>query len=332
MKSSNEELFHSVVKKLDVFYPLVKLVNSKDVLSLSDLEPFFDSILIEDILYLQHIFLESGKLRSCGNPSFIHSLRCLIWSKALFCDLTCSQISLYHDYVEDFGHSFDDYDRLLKTVPHNLRDNINFLTNKYSVIINSLDFSVGLSGLIKQLTLLSENKVLSVSVAHLLSSITQVETNIEDFFRSNSYKFYIDDLVSFVGSSDNESILLVKFFDRLDNTLTELPGKFNFIVKLYNKNLVLLDSSKDFVLNSSNPLLKLSFALLYIRSLDQVQALRMRYAEMSQFRGDFYGRQYLKLCSSLDLVGHKLSRLSKSVEIILSDSEVVLLIEKNFKK
>ncbi|MBN1175174.1 hypothetical protein JXA48_00880 [Candidatus Woesearchaeota archaeon] len=330
MLTLDNSLFKNVTKSLDSFYPLVNLVNSRDVLLAQDLKPYFSDGIIDDILDLQHIYLESGKVRSCGNPSFVHSLRCLIWAKALGCDHLCSKVSLYHDYVEDFGKSFSTYSSLMKTVPEEITTQINFLTNKYRVLINSLDFSSGLSGIAKQLSDISSNPILEVSASHLLSSLSDITGDVKDFFLLRSYEFYLQDLVSYVDSTKDESVILAKFFDRLDNTLTELPGKFDTIVKLYDKNTLLLKTSKDYVFSSKNPLLKLLYILLYVRSMDQATALRHRYAHIASVRGDFYGRQYLKLCHALDLEGHKLASYFKVANKLFEDPIVIDFIEKEF--
>lgn len=331
MLTLDNELFKNVAKKLEPFYPLVNLVNSKDILLANDLKPYFSEAMIEDILNLQHIYLKSGKVRSCGNPSFVHSLRCLIWATSLNCSFTCQKVALYHDYVEDFAKSFSAFDEFMKTVPESIKTQVNFLTNKYRVVINSIDFSNGVSSIAKQLSDISSNPILDVTASHLLSAMSEVTGDMKDFFILKQYEFYVQDLVSYVDSTGDDSVLLAKFFDRIDNTLTELPGNFDTIVKLYDKNTFLLKSSSDCVLSSKNPLLKMMFIILYVRSMDQLTALRNRYSYIASVRGDFYGRQYLKLCHVLDLEGHKLGKCFSVANKLFSDSNVISLIEKEFK-
>lgn len=331
MELDANTVFKSIVSKLDLFYPLVKLVNSRDVLTSTDLAPYFNGDIINEILSLQDIYLKSGKLRSCGNPSFVHSLRCVIWSTALGSDLFVSRVALYHDYVEDFAKSLFSYDKFFSSVPVDLKESISFLTNKYRVIVNSLDFSSGLSSVSRQLTELSSNSFLSVPASHILSFISNEDDFDKDFFLINHYELYLFDLVSYVSSSHDDSALLAKFFDRLDNTLTDLPSKFDTIIRIYAKNYLLLKLSRDYVVSSSNPMLKLLFSILQLRSLDQAKSMRVRYADMSVYRGNFYGQQYLKICSDLDLEGHKLAKFSCDVDSFLSDSSVISLLDSILK-
>lgn len=326
MIESGNALFMSLVSRLDSFYPLVELVNSRDVLSSDDLVPYFDSSFVDEILHLQHAYLKSGKLRSCGNPVFVHSLRCLIWSKAFNCDSYVSRVILYHDYVEDFGDSLESYDSLMSMVPSDIQTPVNFLTNKYRVIFSLLDFSKGLLSLVKQLSVLSSNDLIEPCASHLLSLFSTLDDVSKEYFVSRYYELYLIDLIEYVSSTNDDSPLIAKFFDRLDNTLTELPSKFETIMKLYDKNIILLEFSKDYVLSSRNPMLKLLYVLLFVRSISQATFLREQYASITTYRGTFYGQQYSKVCETLDLEGHKLSKFSSVCEQLFNDSLVKKLI------
>jgi hypothetical protein len=67
-------------------------------------------------------------------------------------------------------------------------------------------------------------------------AIEFLEENELEELRKEAYELYLIRIVEFTQSRQSEDVLLVKLADRLDNTLSDLPGKFNNIMKLYDKN------------------------------------------------------------------------------------------------
>ncbi len=304
------ELFLEAVTLLEPYYPLVDLVNSMCDITEEDLAPFCNPSSAKEIINLQKLYNLSGKMRSCGNPSFVHSLRSFIWAQALGFSSKTSRIVLAHDLVEDFGKTYEQLGAMLHKIPEDIREEIKLLSNHYKIVAKEISPYRTLSAMKKKLvTFYHEDDLVPQTTFTLLGNLPD-GIGVASYLTDNAYRLYLEDIVN----SGNEEVLCAKFIDRLDNTLTDLPSKFDVILKLYDKNLLLLILSKDTVSKTKNVRLQLLYLLLFERFLDQSNALRRRYDHIAEVRGKFYGKQYSKLSRDLRSQHKELEKLSPVAE------------------
>lgn len=312
------EVFPTIITLLEPYYPLVELVANRQQLTQEDLASFCTPSCAQEIINLQELYALSGKKRSCGNPSFIHSLRCFIWAQALKLPLQTSRIILSHDVVEDFGKTYGQLRGMLENIPEDIRKEIQLLTNQYKVIVQELASCATLVAMKKKLvTFYHEDDFVPKKIFTLLGNIPQ-SIDVVTYLTDNAYRLYLEDIIAY----GDEHVLIAKFIDRLDNTLTDLPSKFDSILKLYDKNLLLLALSQETVRTTKNPSLQLVYLLLFERCLDQANALRRRYDYIAKMRGKFYGKQYSMLSRNLRVRHKELEKIRSFAEVLYARKSV----------
>lgn len=311
-------IFLDVASLLEPYYSLVNKVNTFEALTLEDVLPFCSPILAKELINLQKLYMLSGKTRSCGNPSFVHSLRCFIWAQALHLPLRTSRLVLNHDVVEDFGTTYEQLRGMLEKIPVDIRDAIQLLTNHYKIIAQEMSaYQQDILMKKKLVTFYHEDDLVPQKIFNLLGNLPAgIDAN--SYLKDNSYRLYLEDIID----AEDESLLIAKFIDRLDNTLADLPSKFDVILKLYDKNLLLLTLSTDAVLKTKNHSLQLLYLLLYERFMDQSIALRKRYDFIAKVRGKFYGNQYSKLGRDLRVRHQELEKLHFVMEKLHQSSSL----------
>ena len=312
------DVFQTLQHKLNDYYSLLDQLVLNGSLDRENLIVFFDdSNLIEEIIKVSEKYGFSKKKRTCGNPAFIHIFRTLLWLKVLGADSRTMLLALYHDLLEDFGSSVRKADIEFSEVPDSISDASLVLTNRSSSMVKFLERSH--NDLDMDLFSFDNSKVFS-SVSSDFKS--KLDSDSFDVIKKNSYVCYLDNLITYVVESGDESALFVKIADRIDNSLSDWPSKFNSIVKLYSKNELVLKSFKDLVESSSSPILKLLYALLIERSLDQLKFLIHNYGVLVEKRGPFYGSQYKVLLDRLVSEFVKLNEFEKIKNDLLSLDEV----------
>lgn len=295
------DLYLRFAKLLEPFYPLVDLINQGKTLTHHDLRAFDEGV-ISDVVYVQKLYNDTKRLRTCGNPMFIHHFRCLVWAKSLGLPVKVQRLALMHDLAEDFGSKYPDMQRVLRDLPESIRKDIEALSNKYKPLVNSLASCLTVNDLKKKLLLLEETKQVKRFLAEL-KELQGYDTPLE-YLEENFYRYYIEDLVEHAKS--NPEVLLVKLIDRVDNTLTDAPSNFSGFKKIYQRNAYVLDASEDLVVDGSRET-KILYTILVSRSLRQVKFLIDRYKAITNSRGKFYGRQYERLRMELEDIEKLLS-------------------------
>ncbi len=316
------ELFSEIASLLEPYYVLVQRVNAMHELTIKDFSLFCSPSLAKEIIQLQKLYDLSGKMRSCGNPSFVHSLRSFIWAQALGFSKKTSRIVLAHDVVEDFGKTYEQICAMLTKIPKDIRPAIKLLTNQYKVIAKEMAPYKTIGSIKKKLvSFYYEDDMVPQKIFTLLGNLPE-GLSPNTYLQENAYRFYIEDIVE----SSDEELLSAKFIDRLDNTLTDLPSKFDVILKLYDKNLLLLTLSKDIVARTKYARLQLLYLLLFERFMDQSKALRRRYDYIAKVRGKFYGKQYFKLSRDLRSYHKELEKLAPFAERLYKLKQVQRLV------
>lgn len=316
------DIFQTLQHKLNSYYPLLDYLISHGSLDEENLIKYFDdAILIKAIIKVSEKYGFSKKKRTCGNPAFIHIFRTLLWLKVLNADHRTMMLALYHDFVEDFGSSVAKADNEFSQVPCDISDASLVLTNRSVAMAKILERSH--NDLDMDLFSFDNSKVFC-SVSQQFKS--KLNVNSFDVVKKDSYSCYLNVLVEYVKSSGDESALCVKLADRIDNSLSDWPSKFNSIIKLYSKNELVINSFKDVVESSSSPVLKLLFALLIERSLDQLKFIIHNYGILVEKRGPFYGTQYKVLLDRLVCEFVKLNKFEEVKDKLLSLDEVNTLL------
>ncbi|MCF7798538.1 hypothetical protein K9M74_01405 [Candidatus Woesearchaeota archaeon] len=322
------ELFLDAVALLEPYYFLVEKVNSLHELTEEDLASVCTPLCANEVIKLQKLYNLSGKLRSCGNPSFVHSLRTFIWAQAFQLPPQTTRIVLSHDVVEDFGKTYQQIRAMLERIPNDIRLQIKLLTNQYKVIAKELAPYDSLAAMKKKIvTFYHEDDVVPQKIFSLLGNLPE-GINLPLYLKDNAYRLYVEDILE----SGDESVLVAKFIDRLDNTLTDLPSKFDAILKLYDKNMLLLTLTQETIAQTKNVRLQLIYLLLFERFLDQSTALRRRYDHIAKVRGKFYGKQYSKLSRDLRARHKELEKLQLFADKLYASKKIERLLEQLKRK
>jgi len=320
-----ENLYSKTHFLLDKYYPLVKQVNAGS-LSKKELGKIFQENLVDEIINVNNRFTQTSKIRTCGNPAFVHSLRVLLWLKIFDADEKLLRVALYHDLLEDFSNSLEQMESESKTIPEELLSNILQLTNRHGDVIKTLEKERVKQSLIPDgvfFEKLFDSEIFS-EVSERLKSCLQ--KNSLQTVKRESYECYLQDLKRYVVETEDEIPYIVKLADRLDNTLSDWPSKFTSIIKIYSKNELVLKYSEDIVRNSTNVLFKIFFILVVERSLDQIRFLIHNYSIIVDKRGLFYGEQYNKLLQQLKDEQEKLKPFEKLKNELLDDEDLKLYI------
>ena len=144
--------------------------------------------------------------------------------------------------------------------------------------------------------------------------------------KERSYKKYMKSLVDYYAETKDESVIIAKLADRIDNTLADWPAKFQGIIKIYSKNELILNVFKDIIKKTSEHA-KLLFILVVERSIDQLNFLIKNYGILVEKRGIFYGQQYSRLLSQLKSERSKFEPYEELIAEMLEYPDVKKLIE-----
>lgn len=325
--------FSSFSRLLEPYYEIVVIVASTKALESHDVKTFFPLLQPQHIINLQRRYEHLNLKRGCGNPYFIHPLRCCIWASMLGTDETTQLLAMYHDYFEDFAKDFKVSADMLNELPEHLHEPVRALTNHYSPLFKELKKMAPARSpkALRNLIVLKYAKIpaLRRAVATLLSQLSSLPETVDAYIRleHDRYLFYLQDLLDYVNETGTTDVLFVKFLDRLDNTLSDYVQDMNKIKKLYDKNILLLSASKTYVNSSSEARLKFVFALLIERSLSQLRLIIKDYNDLTRDRGNFYGKQYKEAARSLERIKDSLLDFEPLMKTFFSDERVKTFIK-----
>jgi hypothetical protein len=289
----------------DYFHPLleeytdliIKLNSTCSIFEEVELAEFFSEETIKGIISMNKEFSNTLYKRSCGNPLFTHSFRTSVWLNACNCSNKVVSLGAYHDFLEDLCSSFNDFEEKLSIIPQNEIEEVLTLTNRYTFLYkyakkNKLSKEEFLS-LLKELKTHNSFSDCVDEIYDLVNS-----RNIE-LLGQEGYNLYLEKIIDFFQSRNKEDVLLVKLVDRIDNTLSDMPSKFTSILKLYNKNELLLRLCKPLVEKGVSLQCKIFYAILIERSIRQINFIKKNYEVIISRRGKFYGNQYQHLYRQL---------------------------------
>lgn len=292
-----EKLYDYIHPQLEPYSSIVQRLNTTcSVFSPTELAEFFDETEIESIIKVNELYAQTPYKRSCGNPLFAHPLRVAIWLHAVGCDERLIRIASYHDVLEDIPKTCEEMGTLFDSLPQDIALEINVMTNQtsfFTKLARKKDLSK--EELIKKLEELS-HPCITESAQEAIEFLQ--DNDVKELYKE-SYEMYLAKIVEFAQSRNSEDVILVKLADRIDNTLSDMPGKFNNIMKLYAKNELLLRYFKPFLEENPSKQLQVLYAILVERCFRQLRFIERNYKEIMDKRGEFYARQYNALYSRI---------------------------------
>ncbi|MFP4523143.1 MAG: HD domain-containing protein [Candidatus Nanoarchaeia archaeon] len=292
-----EKLYDYIHPKFKPYSSLVQRLNTTCcVFSPIELAEFFEETEIKSIIKVNELYAQTPYKRSCGNPLFAHPLRVAIWLHAIGCDEKLVRIAVYHDVLEDLPKSYHEMGVLFDSLPQDIALEINAMTNQTSFFTKiARKQNIKKEEMITRLQEIS-HPAMQEAAQEAVNFLQNAD--IKELYKE-SYEMYLAKIVEFAQSRNSEDIILVKLADRIDNTLADMPGKFNNIMKLYAKNELLLRYFKPFLENNPSKQLQVLYAILVERCFRQLQFIENNYKKIMQKRGEFYAQQYSGLYSKI---------------------------------